>query len=102
MEIEMNANRIGSAARHAAMIAIMLAAGASYAEDGLPSKSPGVWNNPAVAAVGKTRAQVRAELDQSVRSGETVIGATALSARELDPGRFVHSEPNFAGVNAGR
>ncbi len=102
MEIEMNANRIGSAALHAAMFAMMLAAGASYAADGLPSNSPASSNSPGVAAVGKTRMQVRAELDQSVRSGETVIGFTALSARELDPDRFARSEPNFARVNAGR
>jgi hypothetical protein len=108
MEIEMNAKRIGTAARHTALIAMMLAAGASYAAEVLPSNSPassnsaGVSNSPTMAAVGKTRAQVRAELDQSVRAGETVVGFTALSARELDPDRFARSEPNFAGVNAAR
>lgn len=103
----MNTNRIGSAARQAAMIAMMLAAATSYAADGLPSTSsvwsngPDVSNRSAVAAVGKTRAQVRSELDQANRSGEGAVGFTALSARELDPDRFVRSEPNLAHVDAG-
>lgn len=98
----MNAKRIGTAARHTALIAMMLAAGASYAAEVLPSNSLASSNSPTMAAIGKTRAQVRAELDQSVRAGETVVGFTALSARELDPDRFARSEPNFAGVNAAR
>ena len=55
---------------------------------------------PSVAAEGKTRAQVRAEYDEAVRTGDIVEPITAQKLKDLYPAAYPQQETGAAGASA--